>query len=96
MSKLELEEIIISVLKKMQSEGLINNDTVIDATTILYGENGILPSIHLITAVIDIENEIFNRIGTRISLTDVKMFSPQNSPFLSVNKLTEFTNNLVS
>lgn len=96
MSVEQIKSIVIKVILQLQKDGIISENVKINDSTCLYGPNGALASIHLITAVIDIESEISLVYGKRISLTDPKMFSTKRSPFASIDELSNFTFELLN
>lgn len=68
---------------------------VLEAKTVLFGENGILDSIGLVTLIVAVEQAIEETFGVSISLADEKAMSQRNSPFRTIDSLAEFAQRLI-
>jgi acyl carrier protein len=62
----------------------------------LYGEDGVLSSLSLVTLLISIEQDIEDQFDVTISLADDRAMSREHSPFRSLGALTEYASELVS
>jgi acyl carrier protein len=83
----EIRNIIIEAIQDV----LESRESTIQVTaeSAIMGEGGVLDSMGLVTAIIDIESK-FNESGTEISLTNEKAMSKSSSPFISIASLTEY------
>ncbi len=77
-----LKEILKTNSNEVQEE--INLDTVI------FGQNGLLDSLSLVTFIVDLENAVSVESGKDIILAGEKAMSQKNSPFMTVKTLSEF------
>jgi len=69
-------------------------DNKVHADTKLIGKGSFMQSIDLVNIIIDIESK-FRDLGNDISLTSEKAMSSTNSPFLTVETLSDFILNQV-
>ena len=91
------EELIALVIETVQdlypdigpSNGEWNGDTP------LFGAEGILDSLGLVTVLTAVEQAIEDRYDVLLVLADEKAFSQKNSPFRTVNSLAEYTSQLL-
>ncbi len=91
--------IIIDALKELAAD--FENDNIeniadTDGETILYGMDGILESIELVSLIADLEEIIFDEFGRDITLADEKAMSQNNSPFRTVNSLSDYIESLLT
>jgi len=91
--------IIIEALKELAAD--FGNDNIeniadTDGETILYGMDGILESIELVSLFADLEEIIFDEFGRDITLADEKAMSQNNSPFRTVNSLSDYIESLLT
>ncbi len=82
-------EIILNVINEMDIE-----DTV-DKQTQLFGKHGILDSLALVNLLVEIEQEIEDHFDVLITIADEKAMSEENSPFKSLESLTDYVNKLL-
>jgi acyl carrier protein len=62
----------------------------IDESTRLFGREGILDSLGLVNLLLDIEQQLNERHGVSLSLSDDRAMSQTRSPFRSVETLTDY------
>jgi acyl carrier protein len=61
-----------------------------DKSTHLFGDAAHLDSIGLVTLIADLEQDIFNQFGKRVTLADEKAMSRLTSPFRRVGLLADY------
>ena len=61
--------------------------TAIDAA--LFGENGSLDSLGMVNLIVSLEEKVEERFGTTIMLSDESLWNNVDSPFQTLNKLSE-------
>lgn len=61
----------------------------------LYGKNGRLESIDVVTLIMEVEDHIRDEFGTSITIADDRAMSQQNSPFLTIRTLTDYVAELL-
>ena len=94
--KQKIEEIIIGVLQD------INDDIESEALkspmkeTKLFGEDGALDSLALVSMITDLEGEIHDEFEKDIILADEKAMSQSNSPFNTVESLINYIDMLIN
>ena len=76
-------EVIENYLETQDINGKANEETV------LFGKDSILDSMGLVNIIIDIESKFLDE-DIEISLTSEKAMSRRNSPFRTVNTLTDY------
>tara|TARA_B100000767_G_C19743577_1_gene527385 strand:- start:139 stop:429 length:291 start_codon:yes stop_codon:yes gene_type:complete len=86
----KIENIVIEVLKELNEElekEDLNNPT---KDTKLYGGNGVLDSMALVTLIADLEARISDEFDFDIILADEKAMSQRTSPFRNIATLTKY------
>ena len=62
----------------------------------LYGKHGRLESIDVVTLIMEVEDQIQNELGISITIADDRAMSQQNSPFLTIQTLTDYVAELLT
>ena len=62
----------------------------LNAETILFGEDGVLDSMGLVTLIVAVEQAIEDKFDVSVSLADEKAMSQSNSPYQSVATLAAY------
>lgn len=91
----KIQNIIIKALKNLADE--LENPQLQnpDLQTKIYGSEGNLDSLALVSFITDIEEMVDNELNTNITLADEKAMSSRNSPFKDVSTLTQYICNLI-
>lgn len=63
--------------------------------TILFGKGGQLDSLALVSFIIEVEEKITDELGISIALADERALSQKNSPFLTLQTLTQYVSLLI-
>lgn len=92
--KEQLISLIITTLGEMDLDAEIKA-TPFSAETALFGRQGILDSIGLVTLIVAVEQGIEDQFGEAVSLADEKAFSQKSSPFLTVESLANYASDLI-
>jgi len=93
--KEKIESIIISALTELNDEienKELNNPTL---ETKLFGGNGVLNSLALVSLITDVESLISDEFDKEIILANEKAMSQKTSPFRSVEALTLYIETLL-
>jgi len=87
--------IIIQSLNSLNEEW--NNPSLehIDVNTRIYGSGGNVDSLGLVTLITDLEERLTSDFLRDIVLADEKAMSQQNSPFRSVESLSNYIEHLI-
>jgi acyl carrier protein len=93
--KEKIEELILHSIKELNEE--LENESLNNPTTQtkLYGANGALDSLALVSLITDLEDIISDEFDKDIVLADEKAMSQRTSPFRSVKTLTKYTQTLI-
>jgi acyl carrier protein len=67
----------------------------LDAETPLFGREGFLDSLGLVTLVVAVEQEIERAFGVTVSLADEKALSQTSSPYRTIGTLAAYAARLV-
>ena len=91
----KIEKIIIDTLKELNEE--LENEYFINpnSKTKLYGGNGAMDSLALVSFIADLEDKISDEFEKDIILADEKAMSQRTSPFRSVETLTNYIQKLL-
>jgi acyl carrier protein len=90
----EVIDLIISTAGEL-GEDEIGSAGDLDADTVLFGRNGVLDSMGLVTLVIAVEQAIEDHYGRSIGLADEKAMSQTTSPYRTVRTLAEYASSLL-
>lgn len=63
--------------------------------TPLFGQDGILDSLALVSLVVSMEQAIEDRFGVSVSLADEKAMSQKNSPYRTIGSLADYASRLI-
>ena len=86
----ELAKMIIEIAGELREEEEIEITDELRADTPLFGEDGLLDSMGLVSLVIAVEQAIEEQFERRVSLADEKALSQSNSPYRTVNSLADY------
>ena len=91
----EIEKIIIDTLIEFNEE--LENQELNSPTlkTKLYGTNGTLDSLALVSFLTDLEESISEKFDKDIVLADDRAMSATSSPFRNVESLSKYITNLL-
>jgi hypothetical protein len=70
-------------------------DVALGENAPLYGDDGPLDSLALVTLTSTIEQRLEDELGVVVTLTDERAFSQSRSPFRTVGALAEFADSLL-
>jgi acyl carrier protein len=90
-----LVSLIIDLLRDLDAF----NDQPADALgpdTPLFGRQGLLDSLGLVTLVVAVEQAVEDRFGVRVALADDRAMSQTRSPYRTIGALAEYTERLLT
>lgn len=96
MNRSELMDLIVTTLHDLLASDPARAELPIDEGTRLYGPEGLLDSLRLVSLVLDLEQEINDRLDTAITIADSRAMSQQRSPFRSVGSLADYIVSLLA
>ena len=90
-----IEKIIIDTLKELNEE--LENEAFLNpnSKTKLYGGNGSMDSLALVSFIADLEDKISDEFEKDIILADEKAMSAKTSPFRNIESLTSYIKSLL-
>lgn len=91
----KIEKIIIDTLKDLNEE--LENEAFLNpnSKTKLYGGNGAMDSLALVSFIADLEDKISDKFEKDIVLADEKAMSAKTSPFRNIESLTSYIKSLL-
>ena len=91
----KIEKIITDTLKELNEE--LENEAFLNpnSKTKLYGGNGAMDSLALVSFITDLEEKISDEFDKEIVLADEKAMSAKTSPFRNVESLTLYIKSLL-
>ncbi len=91
----DIEGLIITTLKEVVDALNGQKEDSIGKDTIIFGANGLLDSMGLVTLITDLEERIVEEFGSSLILTDERAMSQTRSPFRTVSSLGQYINSLI-
>lgn len=91
----KIKNIIIKALQNLAEELENENLAHPNDTTKIYGIDGNLDSLALVSFITDLEEMIDSEFGKNITLADEKAMSSRNSPFKDVSSLAQYIQGLL-
>lgn len=86
----EMLNLVIECVEQLEDMQGITPPPDIDVSTALYGENGFLDSMALVTFIVSVEQAIDDKFGISIALADSRAMSQRQSPFRNVGSLVDY------
>ncbi|MGX3097353.1 hypothetical protein [Helicobacter sp. 23-1046] len=86
----KIQSTIIAILKNLADEFECEALANPNAETAIYGNNGGLDSLGLVSFITDLEQSLSDELGIEVILADEKTMSMRNSPFKDVATLTQY------
>jgi acyl carrier protein len=87
--RLKVEQVISRVLQELlTSQGTVVSS--LDATTPLFGREGCLDSLGLVSLVVSTEQALQDELDLTVSLADEKALSQSRSPYRTIGSLAEY------
>ena len=71
-------------------------DNSLNDDTPIFGTKGNLDSLGLVSLLVNLEQNIEDKYGIPITIADEKAMSLKNSPFRTINTLTEYLNGIIN
>lgn len=93
---MERSSVLPLVISSLQNFGLPNQPAVIDADTILFGRDGLLDSVALVSFILDVEDAVRTEFGVNLTIADERAMSQTRSPFRRVGSLADYVTQLIN
>jgi len=85
----EIVDVILETARELGRDE-IGYDGELNEDTLLFGTNGALDSMGLVTLIVAVEQAVEDRFEASVSLADEKAMSQANSPYRTVGTLAEY------
>jgi acyl carrier protein len=82
--------LIVDALHELLEHHAIDASGPLDGETRLFGRDGLLDSLGLVTLVVAVEQAIADEYGVSVSLADDRALSQRHSPYRTVGSLAEY------
>ena len=89
-----LSKEVIDLIQEFVNEET-DNSVDVNEDTKLFGANGIMDSMSLVSLIVEIEDFIDENYDVRLTLANEKAFSRRTSPFVRVNYLIDYIVELI-
>jgi acyl carrier protein len=91
----ELVNLIVDSLRQLDGQQELKIPANLDNDTTLFGQNGLLDSMALVTLVVAIEQAIEDKFDIGVSLADAKAMSQKHSPYRTIGSLADYAGRLI-
>jgi acyl carrier protein len=95
LSNERVSEAIYKAVDAFNEQSGKNHQLKKQPATILFGKGGQLDSLALVTLIIEVEEKVADELGVPIVLADERALSQKNSPFLTLQTLTQYVRLLI-
>jgi acyl carrier protein len=85
-----LISLIVTTVQEINRQEDMNITVDLGSDTPLFGRDGLLDSIGLVTLVVALEQAIEDKFGVSVSLADEKAMSQRHSPYRTIGTLAEY------
>src|SRR5256885_9527265 len=93
--KSEFVSLIVKAARELGEHGHVTLPATVDADTPLFGRDGFLDSMGLVTLVVSVEQAIEDELGVSVSLAAERALSQRISPYRTVGTLADYADTLV-
>lgn len=90
MSNDKILALIFSAISEINQQREPEHQIVLEPDCVLFGANGKLDSLALVSLILDIEERISDEFGIAITLADDRAMSQRNSPFRTAAALADY------
>jgi acyl carrier protein len=91
-----IADLVIAGLRDVIAQSDTPPTAEITEATTLIGRNAVLDSLGIVSLIVDLEQQIEERFGATLSLANDRAMSQKNSPFRSVQTLTDYIVSLLA
>ena len=98
MDSRDVTGLVIASINEILSEKLDKGQTMLPTlkeATRLIGKDGVLDSLGLVSAIVDIEQKLSDDHGVSVTIADERAMSQEKSPFRTVGSLVEYVTLLI-
>lgn len=91
----DIISILLKALRELNQQLPDERHIEVSPDTTLFGMGGVLDSLGLVTLIMLVEEQIADELGVELIIADEKAMSLKNSPFRSVNTLSDYVSQLL-
>jgi D-alanine--poly(phosphoribitol) ligase subunit 2 len=91
----KVQALIVQALREVSEQQAIAVPGDVGAETSLFGRNGLLDSLGLVSLVIAVEQLIEDELGVSVSLANEKAMSQKQSPYRTVGTLAQYASEIL-
>jgi acyl carrier protein len=88
--ELQVVDLIVESILSIQDETGVAVPPRLQADTALFGTEGFLDSMALVTLVVALEQGIKDKFGVSVQLADARVLAQEHSPYSTINALAEY------
>ena len=88
--------LILEALAELNAQLPPGQKVPVSPDTLLFGQGGKLDSLSLVNFILLVEERLETEFGVSMTLADERAMSQRNSPFRSIQSLSEYVNQLLS
>jgi len=96
MDRPAIAALIIDTLRNFDFVDSSKINTEFTEETVLFGREGLLDSIGLVSFILDVEESIRSQSGISVTLADERAMSQSRSPFRRVSTLADYATELIA
>ena len=86
----KITSLIIDTAQELNAQQEIEISRVLNESTPLFGREGLLDSLGLVSLVVAVEQAIEDKYGVRVALADEKALSQTKSPYKDIASLANY------
>ena len=86
----QVVDLIIDNVNQLKDTQGLKTPAHLDSATALFGGDGFLDSMALVTLVVAVEQAIEEKFGTNVSLADPGAMSQEHSPYRTIGALADY------
>lgn len=94
--RVSIHDLVIASLREVIAQSGQTPPAELGEETALIGSSAVLDSIGMVTLIVEIEQQIEERYGRSLTLANDRAMSQKNSPFLTVQTLTDYVMSLLA
>jgi D-alanine--poly(phosphoribitol) ligase subunit 2 len=92
----DLVSLIVNTVRELDGRPGTTIPGELDAGTPLFGRDGFLDSLGLVTLVVGVEQAIEDSFSMRVGLADERAMSQTRSPYRTIGSLAEYAGQLIA
>ena len=93
--KQKIQEIIFDAVEELNEQLEKENQLPKSTDTVLFGKEGMLDSLGLVTLLVAIEQRLEDEFDVSVTIADEKAMSMKRSPFYSIGTLSDYIHELI-